>query len=386
MTLPEIDERFLLSTLEQMVAINSVNPTIAPGGPGEAEIAAFVADTCTDAGLDVRVLCETEGRPSVLATLPGGGAGRSLMLNGHIDTVGVDGMDAPFEPRITDGKMFGRGCYDMKAGVAASIAAAKAILDSGERLGGDLLIAAVADEEAGSIGTQEVLRAARTDGAIVTEPSWMKLALAHRGFAWVRVVVRGRQAHGSRHDLGIDANLQMSRLLARVAELEQELAASQPHPLAGRPSLHVGTLSGGVGPTQYSPSCTANIEWRMTPDQTPEYVLSRIRSLADNLSASDPTFEADISIPMTEPTFEARTGSDTASVVAEAIGEIGGADPGPSAVWFWTDAALLQQAGIDSVVFGHDGGGEHETTEWVDLKSVNTLAKILARSAIAYCR
>jgi len=384
--LPTIDEPFLIETLRRLVSINSINPSISAGGPGEAEIARATAEICREhAGLEVRVLESTPGRPSVLATLPGRGGGRSLMLNGHLDTVGVDGMDDPFTPRIEGSKMFGRGCYDMKAGVAASIAAAKALRDAGVELAGDLVIAAVADEEEGSLGTKEVIESVRTDGAIVTEPSWMRLALAHRGFAWIRVVVHGRQAHGSRHDLGVDANIQMARLLARVYEIERELMGSEGHRLAGRASLHVGLLEGGVGPTQYAPACGANIEWRMTPDQTPEGVCRRIRDIADALSRDDPSFKADVSIAMSEPAFEARPDSSLASVCAKTIGDVGGADPGPGAVWFWTDAALLQRAGIDTVVFGHDGGGEHETTEWVDLDSVSRLAVLLMKTAIDYC-
>ncbi|MFN2420741.1 MAG: M20/M25/M40 family metallo-hydrolase, partial [Gemmatimonadota bacterium] len=220
-----VDEGWLERTLADLIAIDSVNPTLVPGGGGERAIAEHVAGLMRGLGMEVEVHEAAPGRASAVGRLRGAGTGRSLMLNGHLDTVGVDGMERPFEPHIEEGRLYGRGAYDMKGSLAACLAAVRTLVDSGTRLAGDLVIAAVADEEDTSIGTADVLKRSPTDGAIVTEPTELALGLAHKGFAWLEIETRGRAAHGSRWDLGIDANLGMGRVLAEIADLERDLRA-----------------------------------------------------------------------------------------------------------------------------------------------------------------
>src|SRR5688572_15763686 len=177
-----VDRPYLIESLSELVSIDSVNPSLVPGGAGEVRVADRVADRMRALGMEVELREAAPGRPSVVGCLPGAGGGRSLMLNGHIDTVGVEGMEHPFEPRIEAGRLYGRGAYDMKGAVAASLAAVHALAESGARLTGDLVIAAVADEEDASLGTRDVLTRWRTDGAIVVEPTELELCTAHKGF------------------------------------------------------------------------------------------------------------------------------------------------------------------------------------------------------------
>ena len=186
------------------------------------------------------------GRTSVLGRLAGTGGGRSLMLNAHCDTVDVQGMAEPFSGATRDGKLYGRGAYDMKGSLAACMAAAKALVDGGTRLRGDVLVAAVADEEYGSLGTSDMLTHVKVDGAIVTEPTALEVCLAHKGYLWIQVEVAGRAAHGSKFELGIDANMKMGQFLGKLSELERDLRSRPPHPLVGPPSLHAAMLSGGT--------------------------------------------------------------------------------------------------------------------------------------------
>ena len=218
-----IDRAYLVSTLTDLVRINSINPTLVPGGAGEAEIGEYVARSLARAGLDVRKIEPEPGRPSVVGVLESGSKGRSLMLNAHYDTVGVDGMPEPFSAAIRDGKLYGRGAYDMKGSLAACMTAAKALADSGAFTAGSVVVAAVADEEYGSIGTAAVIPECKTDGAIVTEPTALDVCLAHKGYLWIEVETQGRAAHGSRFQEGIDANMRMGRFLAALEKLEREL-------------------------------------------------------------------------------------------------------------------------------------------------------------------
>src|SRR3989338_6456965 len=226
-----IDRNYTVQVLAGLVQINSVNPGLSADGRGEAEIAGFVAETLERLGLEVAAHEPEPGRVSVVGIHRGSGGGKSLMLNAHYDTVGVEGMPEPFSGAVRNGKLYGRGAYDMKGSLAAQIGAVKALVDAGVRLQGDLLIAAVADEEVASIGTADLVGRYRVDGAIVTEPTALKICLAHKGFVWIEVETEGRAAHGSKFELGIDANMRMGRVLAELERLEREGRSRKPHRL-----------------------------------------------------------------------------------------------------------------------------------------------------------
>jgi len=385
---PRVDPDFVTSVLRDLVAIPSVNPAFAAPGdastPGEAAIADDVARKLRAIGLAVELVPAAPGRPSAVGVLEGAPGGKTLVLNGHVDTVGPGAMKAPFSPEIRDGRLYGRGAYDMKAAVAAMIGAAKALAESTPRFRGRLVLQCVADEEDASLGTLSLAAKMRADGAIVTEPTGLSLALAHRGFSWIRVTTRGFACHGSRYDLGVDANLRMGRVLARLEALERDLAARRPHALAGRPSLHAALLRGGVAPSIYSPSCTLDVERRTAPGETREGVLGEIRRLVADLAEEDPRFEATVEETLAREPFEAARDGAVARCVRSAVKRDRGAEPPTVGVPFWTDAAILAAAGVDTVVFGHDGAGAHEDVEWADLASTHALARSLALAAEEY--
>jgi acetylornithine deacetylase len=380
-----IDRDFTRETLVRLVQINSVNPSLAPGAPGEKEIAAFIASALRSCGLAVEAFEPVPGRTTVVGRLSGTGAGRSLMLNAHCDTVDVAGMPEPFSGSIRGGKLYGRGSFDMKGSLAACIAAAKALADSA-RLRGDVLVAAVADEEYGSIGTTDLLKHIRVDAAIVTEPTALDVCLAHKGYLWIEVQVTGRAAHGSKFDLGIDANLKMGKFLAALANLERDLRARPPHPLVGPPSLHAATLSGGTGLSTYAASSTVQIERRTIPGETESQAVGEIQALVDSLAASDPDFRATVRPFFVRDPFEVAPDVAIVQALESAGTNVLRRPPARIGDTPWMDAALLQAAGVETVVYGPRGAGAHADVEWVDLESVYQLAEVLAEAAIAYCR
>jgi acetylornithine deacetylase len=376
---------YIADTLAALVRINSINPAFGGGTTNERAIAEHLDGVFAALGMEVRRFEPEPGRTSVVGRLRGTGGGRSLMLYGHIDTVGVEGMAEPFSAEIRDGRLYGRGAYDMKCGVAACIGAVHAIVSSGRRLAGDLLIAGVADEETASIGMADVLKHVRADAAIVTEPTELRVCRAHKGFCWLEVETIGRAAHGSRFQDGIDANMRMGRFLARLDALEQRLRTSTPHPLVGPPSLHAAVLQGGTGTSTYAAHCRLEIERRMVPGETEAQVVGELQAIADALAAEDPTFQARVRATLTRGSFEAPDSSAIFPAVMAAATRVLGAAPAVIGEPYWMDAALLADAGIDTIVIGPSGTGAHAIEEWVDLRSVEQVAAIIADAAVAFC-
>jgi len=381
----QIDREYARETLVRLVRINSINPTLEEGAPGEKEIAGFIAGSLQAAGLRTEIFEPAPGRPSVAGRLPGTGGGRRLMLNAHSDTVGVKGMTEPFSAAVREGRLYGRGAYDMKGSLAASMAAAKALVDARVGLRGDVLVAAVADEEYGSLGTMELIERCPVDGAIVTEPTGLEVCLAHKGYLWIEVQVEGRAAHGSRFELGVDANMKMGQFLARLAQLERVLRIGPRHALVGPPSLHAALLKGGTGLSTYAPLSTVQIERRTVPGESAAQATAPIQAIVDALAAEDPEFRATVRPFFVREPFEVPADAAIVQAVDRAATRVLGRPPAHIGDTPWMDAALLQAAGIETVVCGATGAGAHAAEEWVDVESVIQLAAILAEAAIEYC-
>ena len=361
--------------LERMVAIDSVNPTLVPGGAGELELARFVAAWLEGHGLDVELDELAPGRANVIGRVRGSGGGRSLLLNAHLDTVGLGGADGSLETRVDGRRMYGRGTYDMKGSLAAIMSGAVAAKECG--LSGDLVVTAVADEEALSIGSEHVAETVAADAAIVAEPTDMRIAVAHRGFVWLELETRGRAAHGSRYDLGIDANALMGPALAGLGELDRRLREEgEIHPLLGGASTHAALVQGGTEPSTYAERCVAKVERRTLPGETVAFVEEQLREIAGAATVT--------TLFSREPLETPRDAAIVDLLLTEA-GEVIGETPEIVGVPFWTDAALFSAAGIPSVVFGPGGAGAHEESEWVDLDDVERVAEIVLRTAREFC-
>ena len=380
-----IDTGYTTRVLQDLVRINSVNPILDPSAPGEREIAECVGREMAAVGAEVRLHEPKRGRVSVVARLRGSRPGRSLMFNAHADTVDISGMDEPFAGVIRNGRLYGRGAYDMKGGLAAMMAAVKALADAGRPHGGEILLAAVADEEYASLGTEDLVTRYRPDAAIVTEPTALDICLAHKGFAWFGVTTKGRAAHGSRFDLGIDANMRMGRVLVDLEALEQDLRRRTPHQLVGPPSLHAATLAGGSGLSTYAASCRLQIERRTIPGESPEAVAGEIRDILRRQAARDPSFEADLEVVLIREPFEVAEDAAIVRALTEASTAVLGRRPSYVGQTPWMDAALLAAAGAETVVMGAAGAGAHAKDEWVDLSSVHQLAQCLTEAAVRYC-
>ena len=361
--------------LSQLVAIDSVNPDLVRGGAGEAEIARFISSWLESSGLEVSILESVAGRPSVVGVARGSGGGRSLMLNAHIDTVGTDGMERPHEPRLENGRLYGRGAYDMKSGLAAIMLAGKRAAQA--HLPGDVIVACVADEEVASIGTEAVLQRWHTDAAIVTEPTELDICIAHKGFVWADIETHGRAAHGSKPELGIDAIVKMGSVLTRLEALDERLRAAPTHALLRSGSVHASIISGGQELSSYPAHCQLRLERRTIPGETRQDVANEIEGLL-NASA---TYQLGFS---REP-FEVDAAEPIVVAVREQARRLLGREPRLYGETFWADTGLISEAGIPTLLFGPGGGGAHAAVEWADVGQLEACADILLAVAEGFC-
>ncbi len=354
------------------MAIPSVNPDLVPSGSGEGAIASFVAAWLRDAGLEASVVEPVPGRPSVVGVLRGRGGGRSLMLNAHMDTVGAGGMTSAFSPSVRDGRVYGRGAYDMKASLAAIMITAREARSRG--LKGDLIITGVADEEVASLGTSAVLQQFRADFGIVTEPTELQLCIAHKGFVWLEVETAGVAAHGSRSDLGVDAIAHMGRILTGVLDLNTRLHSGTRHVLLGTGSIHASLIEGGQEMSTYPARCVAKLERRTVPGENGASSLREIEELIGSEHAT-------ARVTLERPPSEVAPDHGISLAVAEAA-----QNPVIIGAAYWMDMALLNGAGIPCVAFGPEGAGEHADVEWVDVASVEKCVEVYLRGAELLCK
>jgi acetylornithine deacetylase len=373
-----------IKLLRELVAIDSVNPSLVPGAAGEAQIAQAVAAHLRRLGLDVETQAVAPGRSNVIGVLEGRAKGRSLMLCGHVDTVGVDGMTAPFDPVERDGRLYGRGAQDMKGGVAAMIDAARLAADEGFAAG-RLIVAAVVDEEYASLGADALVTRWRADGAVVTEPTDLQIAIGHKGFAWFEVETKGRAAHGSRPLEGRDAIMRMGRVLHALEALDRRLQARTPHPLMGAASLHASLIEGGREFSSYPDRCTLKLERRTVAGETDAGVFQEIQGVLARLRDADPEFEASLTPVFARPAYEVPPGHDLPRALLKARQGSQESTAPFVGMSFWTDAAVLGGAGIPSVLFGPGGAGLHSTEEYVEIQDVLRCRDALAALARGWC-
>ena len=363
---------------QELIAIDSVNPTLVAGAAGESAIADYCAQWLEPHGFEVTRLEREHGRPSIVAISRGSGGGASLLLSGHLDTVGVATWPGdPFAGEIVGDRLTGRGSFDMKSGIAALLAAAASVPDRR----GDVIVALVADEEFGSLGTEEVLAHVSADAAIIAEPSQLELTVAHRGFAWFRVDVTGVAAHGSMPEQGVDAIAHAARIMSALDDLGAALAVGAPHPFLAPGTVRVSTITGGGDAATVAPSCTLTIERRFLPGESPDDVEAELRAhLADLLGE-----RATLTRLVARGAFEASSDSRIRAVVRGHASAVTGRPWVERGEPFWTDAGLMAEAGIPCLVIGVIGGGAHADDEWASIQSIEHLAEILRRTIREFC-
>jgi acetylornithine deacetylase len=372
-----------LQLLKDLIQVDSVNPSLVLGARGEDHIArALTVAIQGGIGLRVREQIVAPGRPNIVAELEGKAPGRSLMLCGHIDTVGVAGMSAPFSGEERDGRIYGRGAQDMKSGVAAMIDAVRVIVESGGLDAGKVIIACVVDEEHASIGAEALVTKWRADAAVVTEPTDMQVAVAHKGFEWVEIETEGRAAHGSRPREGRDAIRMMGRVLNGLDGIDRQLQSKPPHKLLGTASLHASLIEGGRELSSYPDRCHMQMERRTIPGEAPGAAAREVDQVLAKLRGEDPDFKATARAMFARSPYEL----DSSHELPQSMLRASSNTSAPIGMSFWTDAAILGEAGIPSILYGPTGAGLHSIEEWVNIQSVLKVRDSLVNLIRDWCR
>ena len=370
------------SLIADLVACDSTNPNITEGGVGESVLATLIADRLVRAGLDVDRYDVQPGRPNVVATLRGTGGGRTLMLCGHMDVVGA--QPRQFIPEVRDGRLYGRGSHDMKAGLAAAIVAVERIAAAGDRLAGDVIVAALCDEEWRSIGAEDLVQRYKADAAILPEPSNLDVVTAHGGFSWHELTSYGVQAAGVEQDRGRDAIGKLGPILTAIRDLDRELER-RPTASYGRGSIHASTISGGEQLPVYPAQCVVGVERCLIPGETWRDAEAELEGMIASAMAEDPEARFELTTIVGRDPVELGRDEPIVEILIAAAGDAMGAAPVVRGEIGWQDSGILVDAGIPCVVFGPTGAGEHTDCEWVDLESAEIVAKALEATARSFC-
>ncbi len=373
-----------LALARALVATPSVNPVLEAGGDGEDSIARLTEAWLQSWGFDVERTEVAPGRFNVVGSIGAAGGGRTLILNGHLDTVGVQGMTVPpFDAEVRDGRLWGRGACDMKGGVA-SLLSASAALARGD-LPGRLIVALTCDEEHASLGMAALVDSGvRADAAVVCEPTRLAVMPAHKGFVWIEAEFRGRAAHGSRPDEGVDAIEHAARYLVALNGLRETISAREPHPLLGHGSFHAGTIEGGSAPSVYPDRCKLVIERRTLPGESMDDVVKEFETALADLPGHGG--EARLTRGLTRPGTEVDIESDLVRGllgVQEALGRT----PAVEGMTAWVDAAFLNETGVPAVCFGPGSIAEaHSADEWIEASEIEIAARVLEAFALEFLK
>lgn len=377
----------VVSLTQSLIRIDSSNPGME-AGVGETEISKYISQWFEERDIETHWIEPTAGRPSVVAIVRGTGGGKFLMFNGHIDTVTLTSYEGDaLSGEVRDGNIYGRGAADMKSGLAAAmltlVEAKKAPLR------GDVILAAVADEEMESFGTEQVLQAGwRADAAIVAEPTEMAIINSHKGLAVFYVDISGKAAHGSRPDLGVDAICKAGYFLVEVDRLNEKLQtrfdpATQTHLHA--PNIHAGIIRGGAEVSSYPASCNVSIERRTVAGESLESIQAELSEILDRLSKSVPGFEYNLRTFFFRAPFGISAEHPFVKMVSKHASNAMATAPKTQGETYWTDMALMSEVGMPGVIWGPKGYGLHAKTEWVEIESLRQLANAYVQITKDFC-
>ncbi len=379
------DRQRVIELLSQLVAIDSVNPSVEGSGRGEAELASFLAGFFRQLGLEVSTQEALPGRPNVLARWRGGRSDRTLLFQSHLDTVTASNMPDGLQPRLEAGRLHGRGACDVKGATAAFLHSLELLAPDRGQLPADILYLGAVDEEVGFTGSRFFMeQGGRADAAVVFEPTGLQPVIAHKGALRVRLVTHGRSAHTARPDLGENAIYQMVELIRALRERVEARLPERQHPLCGPATLSVSRIFGGLQLNIVPPECYIDIDWRTLPSDTPEQVLEHLNNFLAELNREQPGIHGEVdTVLRSYQGLDTPTDAPIARTALEACRAITG-QAEPAGAPYGTDASELAPA-IPCVVLGPGEIAQaHTSDEWVEVEQVAQAAEVYAELAMRF--
>lgn len=342
---------------------------------GELAAAEVVSAEFARAGVDSIIDVWDAARANVVARVESDGSRPGLLFACHLDVVGPGESDwshPPFEAFETDGKIYGRGAVDMKGGTAAAIAAIRRVVESGTKLHGDIIFLAAAGEEVDSCGAIRFASGQTAmpplAGVVIPEPTDFDVVSAHRGMLWLEVTTRGKAAHSSRPELGVNAINSMRLILNELAHYEIPVG---PHELLGRCSMSVNTIAGGKALNVVPDRCTIRIDIRTLPGQDNQQVVDDFEAMFARLKANDPQFDAEVAVIRTMNALETDRECDFVKDFCSCVG----ADQ-TKPIGFTTDGPHFVSFGAPVLIFGPGKPHLcHKPDEHIDIQDLEKAAE-----------
>lgn len=374
----------VLGLLADLVRINSVNPNYADGVP-ELACAEYIEGYFRRNNIEVWRQEVLPGRPNVLARLPGKRNDRRVVFEAHMDTVSTQGMTiAPLDPQIRDGKLFGRGACDTKAGLAAMMQAMTHLAREGHQPPCEIILAATIDEEYSYRGVLAVCQGIedhrqeqapigdtlQAQLAVVAEPTGLRLVVASKGVLRWKIETIGKTAHSSKPHLGRNAIEAMARVIQTLQADAERLQQDQ-HPLLGCPTVNIGVIQGGIQVNLVPDRCSIEVDRRLLPGETWQAVYDTYRRLMDGLTQEHPDCEVIMQPPMlTDLPLDCPVDQPAVQQLRTILGSMN-LDAQAIGVPFGSDASKFAAIGIPSVIFGPGSIDQaHAAVEYVDCDQV----------------
>jgi acetylornithine deacetylase/succinyl-diaminopimelate desuccinylase family protein len=401
--LQNVNEQETVDFIKELIKVDTVMT--------EVPIVPVITEKMRKIGMEVEVYdtCDPRfpdnKRPSILGTLHGKSGRPLLCFNGHMDVVPVEDKmrwsRSPFDPVVEKGRLYGRGACDMKGGLGAMIMAAQAIADSGVRLRGSLVIAAVPGEETGGWGTESMARRKNWDAAVIGEPTQLSINPACNGITTFWIRVGGRSAHASMPERGVNAIDKMLKVLNALEEYKKRLA-KRVHPLTGTPAFVSCIIKGGWRSVIVADECRLHITTHLIPGETTRSRLSEVNEILEELKLKDPQLETQIldwkeetlTLPLPEtgpgrprldPTEISVDEPVVQAVVRGARESLGKDLPINGSRYACDSPYFVNDEKVPALVFGPGSIDQaHTYDEWIEVKQLVDAVKVYAATAAIF--
>ena len=377
-----MSEQRLTQYLTDLVGINSVNPNLSEEGQGERKIAEYIHAHFQKLGLNTDLFEVVNDRCNTTSFLVGKDSNKIILMNGHIDTVGVEGMDSPFVLRQEGDRLYGRGTYDMLAGCAIQMCLADFFAKNESPI--SLAFTFVCDEEDKSIGMDHLianfLPTLKTKPilGIFMEPTEDQIGICHKGYSWYELRVNGVASHGSRPEEGVNAIFPLQYALAELDEINIQLSKEEAHPLLGHATLHPGTIRGGSAYSVIAAEAKLVWERRTLPNEDPKKIQEEVDRVVAAVSDAPGEHKVSVTELFSRPANHTKEN--------EHIGRLQNIiNRKPyKGMSYWADSALAAGADIPSILFGPAGHGAHAIDEWVSKSSMEFCFESLKDLILSY--